>query len=431
METTTTQSKNDSGARDARDEEQKTEPGTKETDSKAKVSDTAKVGTGKTQTKLWSSLRKNRTKSSSNTTKTGITTVGQLLLKNKGRKQEEARTSKPIVLDRKKTTDPKFVKEDSTGKASPKSDQLKNEPHANVTQITTKKINGTAKMVMETSQTRSEKGATKHSTITEKTIQQKKEKGDVHQFHQSVDEKSTGDGKTGKSKESQKSQYIVIVTTAEGSEHTSIQQNKTASDLGSSTKKSRGSGLGSVKVVNVSSYSFILTWSAPQGMFKNFTVIRQEPRMEGDEIEELEEEEALERDKHLSVKKITKIQVQSEMTVKATASSGKVTTSRVKAEARRVSLVVPGNTRSVEFSNLRANTQYVLQIYGTTAERRSRIHRVTTTTGDYKSTAVRFLISLGKTLSSFFKVIGNPKGFFTSFFFYQVQNQSLRSFSVT
>uniref|UniRef100_A0A1A8B078 Tenascin XB n=1 Tax=Nothobranchius furzeri TaxID=105023 RepID=A0A1A8B078_NOTFU len=55
-----------------------------------------------------------------------------------------------------------------------------------------------------------------------------------------------------------------------------------------------------------------------------------------------------------------------------------------------MSLVVPGNVRSVEFSNLRADEHYVLQIYGSSANRRSKIHRVTATTGPEPPTELIF-----------------------------------------
>ncbi|XP_077454225.1 uncharacterized protein LOC144072792 [Stigmatopora argus] len=136
-------------------------------------------------------------------------------------------------------------------------------------------------------------------------------------------------------------------------------------------------GLGSVKVVNISSHSFILSWSAPQGMFKNFTVIRREPQTDADEeYQELEEEFLEENDAHFS-KNTMEVQVLKE----STSSSSKVVASRSKSETKRIMLVVPGNVRSVEFSNLRTNTRYVLHIYGIAVHRRSKIHRVVANTG--------------------------------------------------
>ncbi|XP_051812462.1 uncharacterized protein LOC127536384 [Acanthochromis polyacanthus] len=209
--------------------------------------------------------------------------------------------------------------------------------------------------------------AQERTTKAEHTLFQKKEK-----------KGKTDAGKTGKGKFTRKSQSIVNTTIVATSDEAN--KNKTATHgSGKSTRRNGGTGLGSVKVVNISSYSFTLTWSAPQGMFKNFTVIRREPRTEGDEDEhEKFEEEVLEGDKISAAKNTTEVLVQSESTNMTTKGVG----SRGRAETKRISMVVPGNVRSMEFSNLRANTRYVLHIYGTTAERRSKIHRVTAITGN-------------------------------------------------
>ncbi|XP_031709305.1 tenascin [Anarrhichthys ocellatus] len=170
-----------------------------------------------------------------------------------------------------------------------------------------------------------------------------------------------------------------------------------------------GSGLGSVKVVNISSYSFTVTWTASQGMFKNFTVIRREPRTGGDEDDQEEfEDEALEGGKGSTVKNTTEIQVQSE----STNTTSKAIGSKGKAETKRISMVVPGSVRSVEFSNLRANTGYVLHLYGTAAERRSKIHRATAITGPEPATEMVFS---NVTESSITVSWSKPKAAFSSF----------------
>lgn len=396
--------------------------------SEAKETDTkAKVGLVKTQIKQDASVKKSTTKGSSVSTKTS--TIGNFLLKQGGRKQEEVRTGKTTVLTPKKVvqkTDIKLVREETTGKVTPKSGQLKDEPHTNVTQTNVKKLNGTAKIVtvsakvVGANKTRPGKEVTEQSTTTEKHTTQSS--GQKHQKkvkvdnvnEQLVDNRNTDDGKMGKGKVIQKSQYIVNTTFVTTSDQTSTQQNKTTvSSSGTSTKRTGGSGLGSVRVVNASSYSFILTWSAPQGMFKNFTVIRREPRMEGDEDEheELEEEEVFKGDKASMAKNTTEVQVQSE-TNNTTTATGKGFGSRGKAETKRVSMVVPGNTRSMEFSNLRANTRYVLYMYGTGADRRSKIHRVTAVTGPEPATEMVFSNVTESSLSVSWT---KPKAIFTGF----------------
>ncbi|XP_034410202.1 tenascin [Cyclopterus lumpus] len=385
--------------------EQKKESDAKETETKPIVSTNAKAGLVKTQTKQEASVKKITTKDSSSATKTSRPTVGQVLLKHEGRKQEEARKGKTTVLTSKKVIqkiDLKLVKEGTASKTHPRSDQLKDEPQTNVTQSYVKKSNGTAKIltiltkVEGTNKTRTGKETLEQSTLTDKNVTQssgnkrsKKVKADTTNV-QSVDNRNTETGKIGKDKFTQRSQYLVNSTIAATSVETRVLQNKTTTHGSGSVRRMGGSGLGSVKVVNISSYSFTVTWSAPQGMFKNFTVIRREPRTEGDEDDQEEfEDEALEGDKASTVKNTTEVHVQSEST-NTTATSGKVVGSKGKAETKRISMVVPGSVRSVEFSNLRANIGYVLHVYGTAAERRSKIHRATATTGPEPATEMVF-----------------------------------------
>ncbi|XP_073341920.1 tenascin [Pagrus major] len=382
--------------------EQKKGSEAKEADTKSKVATNAKAGPVKTQSKQETNVKKTTIKESSSVTKTSRPTVAQVLLKHDGRKQEEARKGKTTVLTSKKVvgkTDLKLVKEGTASKTYPKSDHLKDQPHTNVTQSNVK--NGTAKIVtilnkvMGTNKTRAGKESLEQSTLAEKNGTQssghkrvKKVKAETTTL-QSVDNRIAEAGNTGREKVTQKSQYLVNATFAGTSGEARVLQDKTTTHGSVSAKKMGGSGLGSVKVVNISSYSFTVTWSAPQGMFKNFTVIRREPKTEGDDDDHEEfEEEALEGDKTPTAKNVTEVQVQSEST-NTTAAAGKAG-SRSKAETKRISMVVPGSVRSVEFSNLRANTGYVLHIYGTAADRRSKIHRVTAVTGPEPATEMVF-----------------------------------------
>ncbi|XP_040901236.1 tenascin isoform X2 [Toxotes jaculatrix] len=408
--------------------DQKKETESKEYDSKPREATNAKPSLVKTQAKQEVSVKKITMKGSSGATKTSRPTIGQVLLKHEGRKQEEARKGKATVLVSKKIlqkTDVKLDKKGTVSKTYPKSDQLKDEPHTNVTQGNVKKSNATTKIVtilskgMGTNKTRTGKEALEQSTLAEKNVTQssghkriKIVKVDTVNV-QSADNRNT---EAAKGKVTQRSQYIVNATIAATSDEARVLQNKTRIH-GSGISRGMG-GLGSVKVVNISSYSFIVTWSAPQGMFKNFTVIRREPRTEGDEDDHEEfEEEALDGDKTFTAKNPAEVQVQTEVQVQsestnATVSSGKTVGSRGKAETKRISLVVPGSVRSVEFSNLRANTRYVLHIYGTGAERRSKIHRVTAVTGPEPATEMVFS---NVTESSLAVSWSKPKTTFTGF----------------
>lgn len=357
----------------------------KEADAKLKVGTSAKV-------KQDSSVQKITIKDSLSATKPNRQTVGQVLLKHEGRKQEEARKGKTTVLTTKKV----LQKIDQ----NPKSEQLKDQPHANATQGNVKKSNGTTKTVTilskatGTNKSRAGKETLEQSTLSEKNTTQSsghkriKVKEESTTNTQSADSRHTEDSKTGKDKTAQRSQYLVNTTLVTTTGESRGRQEITTTHSSGVTRRVGGSGLGSVKVVNISSYSFTITWSAPQGMFKNFTVVRREPRAEGDE-EDLEEfeEEALEGEKTFMAKNMTDIQAHSEST-NTTAAPGKAAGS--KGSTKRISMVVPGNVRSVEFSNLRANTVYVLHVYGTTADRRSKVHKVTTTTGPEPATDMVF-----------------------------------------
>uniref|UniRef100_A0AAV2MAQ3 Tenascin n=1 Tax=Knipowitschia caucasica TaxID=637954 RepID=A0AAV2MAQ3_KNICA len=413
------------------------ETGTTSTKKNSSTKDASQSKTIKGDSKVLDSTAKEgskiQTKTDTSVKKIDSSTKTQILL-NKGKKQE-VRTDRPAVMTPKKTQDSKVEKtkdskveknkdskvEESVDRPTSTSNNLKDEPRTNVTQISTKKVGNATKSATETSKTRveqstmTEKSSTQQIHSTEKSSTQQihsTEKSSTQQIHSTdksssqqtqkekgSDDKQVADGKTAKI--NQKSMYIVNVTTAQATEETGPPQNK-SDEVKDSLPKS--GGLGSVRVTNVSSYSFILTWSAPHGMFKNFTVVRREP-----ETADIEEEEVF--DKSQTGKNITEVQAQSEIAVNGT-SSGKVTATRSKAEGRRVSMVVPGNTRSVEFSNLQANTRYVIYVYASGQDKRSKMHRVTATTGPEPLEEVLF----GDLTENSFTLSWNkPKGAFTGY----------------
>lgn len=349
---------------------QKKGPEAKETDAKPKVVSKTKVGVVKPQGKQEISDKKKTVSSGSS--------AGQILLKHDRRKEEEARKGKTTILQK---TDSKLVKEGTAIKTYAKSDHLKDEPQSNITQGMKKK-NSTIKIVTvfskvtgQTNKTRTGKETLDHSTVTEKNITQsglKSIKLDNKNEH-STNNRKISAGNSGKKNVLLK--QVTNSTILVSSDKTKILQNETTTHSSRISTRKTG-GLGTVKVVNISSYAFTVTWLAPKGMFQNFTVIRREPRTHGDEHEHVGfEEEGLERDKMSSAGNATEVYSESVNATEAAAGS------RDKAEARRISMVVPGSVRSVEFSNLRTNTRYVLYVYGTTANRRSNVHRVTAATG--------------------------------------------------
>ncbi|KAM8870572.1 uncharacterized protein tnxba isoform 2-T2 [Spinachia spinachia] len=397
--------------------EQKKGSDVKEADTKPKVSTNAEASLVKTQAKLEVSVKKITTKDSSSAAKSSRPTVGQVFLKHEGRNQEEARKGKTTVFTSKK------VLQNTSSKTHARSDNLKDEPQTNVSQSNVKNSNGTAKTeiiltrVEITNKTRAGKETLEQSTLAEKNATQssgnkrnKKVKAETTNV-QSVDNRNTETGKIGKEKLTQKSQYQTNSSLASTSVESRVLQNKTTLHGSVSVRGVGGSGLGSVKVVNISSYSFTVTWAAPKGMFKNFTVIRREPRTgDEDDIEEFEDE-ALEGNKPSVLKNATEGQVPSG-TTNANATSGKAGVSKGKIETKRILMVVPGSVRSVEFSNLRANTGYTLHVYGTAADRRSKIHRATAITGPEPATEMVFS---NVTESSITVAWSKPKTAFTSF----------------
>ncbi|KAF3839879.1 hypothetical protein F7725_018596 [Dissostichus mawsoni] len=309
--------------------------------------------------------------------------------KDKENKQEKIHTVENTLVQKKEQKKASDVKETTTKTKVATNSKAGAKKESSVNKITVTK---TTKIVtiltkgVAANRTRTGKETMEQSTLAEKTVTQssgpkltKKVKVETTNV-QSVDNRNTVTGKVEQEKDVQKSQYLVnstLVSTTHDS----------ARKAGGS---GLGSGLGSVKVVNISSYSFTVTWSAPQGMFKNFTVIRTEPRTEGDEENHEEMEEvALEGDAASTAKNTTEVQLQSEST-NTTAASGKAAAASVKTETKRISMVVPGSVRSVEFSNLRANTAYVLQVYGSAAERKSKTHEATAITGPEPATEMVF-----------------------------------------
>lgn len=371
--------------------EQKKTPESKEADTKPKVATDAKVNL-KTQSKQEGSTKKTPTKDSSGTTKTTRPTATQHHLKHDGASQEESRKEKTVTASKKaQKPEVKLVRDGTTSKTHPSSEQLKDEPQTNGTQSSVKTSSDSSKTVTTLSKsvgadkTKVEKESLERSTLPEKSGIQSAGQKNIKKIKveattsQSTENKNTEANKTVKDAEDkvpQRSQNVVnataVSTSSEGQDKATVHSSGSVRVLG-------GSGLGSVKIANISSYSFTLMWSAPQGMFKNFTLIRTEPLTEGIQIDHEEfEEETLEEVKTYTVKNTTaRVQVPTESS-NTTLGSG----SRGKPETRRISMVIPGNVRSVEFSNLRPNTAYVLQIYGSAAQRRSKIHRATAVTGN-------------------------------------------------
>ncbi|XP_038833278.1 tenascin isoform X2 [Salvelinus namaycush] len=396
--------------------------------SKTKVTTSVKAGLTKTQAKQGVTVTKTKSKLSthSNATKIGLgrPTVGQVLLKHHGGRKQESK-GKTTVIKKQSKPDLKLkvtVKEESAATAIVEADNLRDQPQANVTQSTVKTF---------VNKTRSGKETLEQSTLAEKNVTLTSGKKtvkkvklvqgtmNVTKVSLAFDSTKAGTGKitltkaikteadisSGTSKTTVKtgsgkgkSQYVVNMTTVETTSEVKVLSNKTTTIQSSknTTKKAGtgvGRGLGSVKVQNITTYGFTLTWSAPTAMFKNFTVSRRGHRAEGeeDEEEEVEEEAALGEEDRVAAVVNTTIEIRKQSPNGTVAFPTKAPgSSRGKAHTKRVSVVLPGSVRSVEFSNLRPQTRYSLHIFGTTPGSRSKIHRVTTMTGPEPPTELVF-----------------------------------------
>ncbi|XP_036821621.1 tenascin isoform X1 [Oncorhynchus mykiss] len=397
---------------------------------KTKGTTSVKAGLTKTQAKQGVTVTKTKT-THSNATKTGLgrPTVGQVLLKHHGGRKQESK-GKTTVIKKQSKPDLKLkgtVKEESAGKANAEAGNLQDQPQANVTQSTVK---------MFVNKTRSGKETLEQSTLAEKNVTLTSGKKtvkkvklvqgtmNVTKVSLAFDSTKAGTGKitltkdikteadisSGTSKTTVKtgsgkgkpvprnSQYVVNMTTVETTSEVKVFSNNTTTIQSSknTTRKAGtgvGRGLGSVKVQNITTYGFTLTWSAPTAMFKNFTVSRREHRAEDEEEEEEEAEEGAALGEEVRVAGV----INSTIEIRKQSPNGTVAfptkapgSSRGKAHTKRVSVVLPDSVRSVEFSNLRPQTRYSLHICGTTPGSRSKIHRVTTMTGPEPPTELVF-----------------------------------------
>ncbi|KAL0985510.1 hypothetical protein UPYG_G00157840 [Umbra pygmaea] len=420
---------------DAKD--QKKAPATKEGDgiiSKTKNMTNVKVGLVKSQeVNVTKTNIKVSTRSNATTTGLERPTVTQVLLKHhRGNKQESK--GKTTLLENKSKPDLKVnleVKVDQAGKDKAKSVNLNIQPQANITESTVKTSNKTqsGKETLEKNTTlTSGKKVVKNivqvivndtkvslssstNTLTGKPTLTKGNKTEA------VTSKTTENGSGIQKKVSHTGQNVVNATTVETTSEINVLKNKTANIHSSKHTTKRpgtgvGGGLGSFKVQNITTYSFTLTWLAPKAMFKNFTVSRREHSAEDEEEEETEEGVRGEDKVTVSVN-VTETLRQSARTSDTSAPPTKAPgSSRVKAQKKRVSMVLPGVVRSVEFSNLRPQTTYSLQIYGTTPVHRSKIHRLTVVTGPEPPTEMLFS---NVTESSFSVSWSKPKSAITGF----------------
>ncbi|CAB1320962.1 unnamed protein product [Coregonus sp. 'balchen'] len=172
-----------------------------------------------------------------------------------------------------------------------------------------------------------------------------------------------------------------------------------------------GQPLNSVGVQSITSAGSVLVWGAPEGMYRNFIVTREEhgskneaeeeEEKEEDEVEsESEEDSQEEREGEAQTEKENRgNEEESEMGVSQGKEGGEENTvTNSKSDNHRqssdsntakvgdggtikFSKVLPGSARSFPFQNLHPQTRYSLSVFGKGPGLRSKIHRLIVSTG--------------------------------------------------
>ncbi|XP_050987810.1 tenascin [Labeo rohita] len=306
----------------------------------------------------------------SNTTKKDkiIKTIGQVLLKPEGRKrQEQAKQGKTttIKLDLDKQSQTNLT--DKSKKSN-----LKDEPvYRNMTQRFVKKVNGTSKVLENVF-----KGTKESSNATvSKTKVTIKNTGDQLKERKTVNVTST-------SEKDKKLLHSNVTTTLQAEKKSEMHANGTSFELKPHLKHfnktiSRLSVIGSVEVHNITSTGFIMSWEAPQGTFKNFTITRKEIR--GNEDSEKIQDGAVPEN-------VTDVQRPG-----LNRTSTKVQSSKLEGKTvKKFSQVLAGTARSYHFKGLQPQTRYSVSLLGSGFGIRSKIHRLTLSTGPEPPTDLMF-----------------------------------------
>ncbi|MCJ8728760.1 hypothetical protein PDJAM_G00008090 [Pangasius djambal] len=138
--------------------------------------------------------------------------------------------------------------------------------------------------------------------------------------------------------------------------------------------------IGPVEVHNITATGFVITWEAPQGLFRNFTVTRREVwsgRSSEDDAEEAEknQEGDIKADELYSLNRTA-----------SKVYSGKVD----RKSAEKFSQILAGSARSYHFKNLRPQRKYSVSLFSSGPHVRSKVHRLFVSTGPEPPTELLF-----------------------------------------
>ncbi|CAM4698792.1 unnamed protein product [Leuciscus chuanchicus] len=283
-----------------------------------------------------------------------IKTIGQVLLKHEGRRRhEQAKKGKTKVinlgLDKKSQTD--------------KKNNLKDEPvYQNMTQRSMKKVN-LVKGTKESSNVTTSRTKVSTRTAGDQGLESKTNvtftKKDKKLFHGNVTTILQAERNPGKH---------INGTSIESKTHMK-HFNRTSSRL---------SVIGSVEVHNITSTGFILSWETPKNTFKNFTVTRREIKAGNEDSEKIQDGAAAEN--------VTDVQRPGSNRTSTKVHGNKLEERTVK----KFSQVIAGTARSYHFKGLQPQMRYSVSLFGSGPGLRSKIHRLTLSTGPEPPTDLMF-----------------------------------------
>lgn len=169
---------------------------------------------------------------------------------------------------------------------------------------------------------------------------------------------------------------INATTTSEkdhGHREDASQKNKVNSDLVKThlERTTKLIDVGPVEVHNITATGFVITWEAPQGVFRNFTVTRREAgsgRSHEDEAEEAEKGRSHD--------------IKTDEIYSSNRTSSKIYMGKSEGKnAERFSQILAGSSRSYHFKNLRPQTKYSVSLFSSGLHVRSKVHRLFVSTG--------------------------------------------------
>ncbi|KAL6489630.1 hypothetical protein MHYP_G00033710 [Metynnis hypsauchen] len=216
------------------------------------------------------------------------------------------------------------------------------------------------------------KGVTSGRKKVEKHVNVSISTGNVSQVNATLLKEASGKKKTDAtitlpSEKDKKQLQVEVMTSLRESTKTKVEGGVGVANADAKTTKLY---FRSVEVHNITATSFVITWEAPQGAFRNFTVTRREVPAAGTDEDDAQEAE----DKGTVAGNEAEIHG-SNRTSKA--HSGKAD----RKSTKKFSQVLSGTTRSFHFRNLQPQTRYLVSLYSSRPGGASKLQRLFVSTG--------------------------------------------------